>query len=986
MRHIFALAKGERLNKTGMSAIIKKKSHLESITMKYLPRYTPAFVILGLAVGLVLMPTAHAQQQSQEGLDFFERKIRPVLVQNCYSCHSVEAKKQKGGLYLDSREGLLEGGDIGPAIVPGKPKDSLLITAMRYTDPDLKMPPKNKLSDEVLADFEKWVAMGAPDPRSKNVKVVQKYPSIEEGRKFWAFQPFALSAVPQVKDATWARNDIDRFLLNKLEQKNLKPNPDASRAVLLRRLYFAIIGLPPTPEEIDAFVNDKSPQAIVNVVDRLLASPHFGERWGRHWLDVARFAESSGGGRTALFKDAWRYRDYVISSFNSDKAFTQFITEQIAGDLQNAKTPEERYWQLVATAFLLLGPTNFERQDKPILEMDVIDEQIDTIGKGFLGMTIGCARCHDHKFDPIPTKDYYALAGIFKSTKFIVHSNVSRFMERPLPAQTPQLELAVKKHEQTVASLKAQIKTLKSKNPNAGVVNEPLKGTPIAVKSLPGIVIDDSEARKVGAWKHSVFSGRYIGDGYLFDDRASKGEKTLTFHPEFTTDGNYEVRLAYIPSTNRADKVAVRIFHREGDDTVFVNQKLMPPIGNRWVSLGKYRFTKANQWFVMITTEGANGHVIADAVQFLPEELIKEPASVKTVPLPKLTGKLGNLAELETQLKQMEKNAPERQLAMAVDEGDKIADFHICIRGIVHNKGEIAPRGFLQVATRGSMPKLGTKESGRRELAAWIASADNPLTARVYVNRVWHHLFGSGLVRTVDNFGATGETPSHPELLDYLASRFVENDWSTKKLIREIVLSHAYQMASETNAEGVKTDPENRLLWRMNRLRLQVEPMRDTILSVSGQLDRTALGNTIKKGTGAERDYVFDDVRRSVYTPIFRNRLLEMFEVFDFPDPNMVLGKRNVSTVPTQALFMMNSPFIMNNAKQAAAVALKDDKQTDSEHIDAAYRKSLGRLPTQRERELALGYVTSVASPQRAVAWERFYQALFACVDFRYVD
>ncbi len=962
--------------------------------MKHLSRYTPAFILLGMIVILITMPTAQGQQK-QDGIEFFERKIRPVLVQNCYSCHSVEAKKQKGGLLLDSREGLLEGGDSGPSIVAGKPKESLLVKAMRYTDPDLKMPPKNKLPEEVLADFEKWIAMGAPDPRVKNAKVAKKYPSLEEGRKFWAFQPFAMPAIPQVKDSAWPRNDIDRFLLNKLEQNGLKPSRDVNRAVLLRRLYFAIIGLPPTPEELDAFINDKSPQAIVHVVDRLLASPHFGERWGRHWLDVARYAESSGGGRTTLFKDAWRYRDYVIQAYNTDKSFAQFITEQLAGDLQTAKTPEERYWQLVATAFLLLGPTNFERQDKPILEMDVIDEQIDTMGKGFLGMTIGCARCHDHKFDPIPTKDYYALAGIFKSTKFIVHSNVSRFMERPIPSMNAEMELAIAKHEQTVAALKAQIKSLKSKNPNAGVVTAPLKGTPIAAKSLPGIVIDDSEARKVGVWKHSVFTGRYINEGYLYDDRANKGEKTLTFQPEFMTDATYEVRLAYIPGPNRADKVAVRIFHREGDDTVHVNQKLMPPIDNRFISLGKYRFTKGNQWFVMLTTEGANGHVVADAVQFLPEELIKESAVVKSAPTPKVAEKSADLTDLETRLKKLEKSGPQRQMAMAVAEGDKIADFHVCIRGIVHNKGEIAPRGFLQVATRGSMPKLGTNESGRRELAAWIASADNPLTARVYVNRVWHHLFGSGLVRTVDNFGATGEKPSHPELLDYLAFRFASPagadgkgglGWSTKKLIREIVLSHAYQMASEANAEGVKADAENRLLWRMNRQRLEAEPLRDAILCASGQLDRTLLGNTIKKGTTAERDYVFDDVRRSVYTPIFRNRLLEMFEVFDFPDPNMALGKRNVSTVPTQALFMMNSPFVMAQAKLAAAAGLKDAKLTDAERIDLAYRKALGRLPTTRERELALAYVTAPPTAQRSAAWERFYQTLFACVDFRYVD
>ncbi|MBI2804814.1 MAG: DUF1553 domain-containing protein [Planctomycetes bacterium] len=969
-----------------------------------------AWTIVPLLLGLLyLVPSSPSQvqksgaQASPGDNDFFERKIRPVLAQHCYSCHSTEAKKQKGGLLLDTKKGLLDGGDNGPAIVPGHPEKSLLIKAIRHTDPDLKMPRKEKLSAQVIADFEKWVKLGAPDPRTLPTSPVRKRGDIDlaAGRKFWAFQPAKLLGIPKVTNANWARNDIDRFVLAKLEEKDLQPSRDADAGVLLRRLNYALIGLPPTVEELQQFTKawdaagaKQNRQAvIVAVVDRLLASPHFGERWGRHWLDVARFAESSGGGRTAIFRDAWRYRDYVINAYNTDKPFTQFIIEQLAGDLQNAKTPEERYWQLVATAFLLLGPTNFERQDKPILEMDVIDEMIDTLGKGFLGMTIGCARCHDHKFDPIPTRDYYALAGIFKSTKFIVHSNVSKWMERPLPAPSLELERAIAKHESALAALKRQIQIVKAKNP--GIVTNPIKGTPLDPKTLPGIVVDDTQARKVGNWKHSTFTGRYIGAGYLFDDRAMKGEKTLTFQPEFAKDGIYEVRLAYVPHSNRADKVQVRIFHREGDDTVRVNQRLMPPIDGRFVSLGRYRFTKGSQWFVMLSTDGANGHVVGDAVQFLPEALAdKEPAK----PGGKRSELLGSssLADLLARLKQLEKTAPKRPMAMAVAEGDKIADMHVCVRGIYHNRGATVSRGFLQVATApgANAPRLAKNESGRRQLASWIASADNPLTARVYVNRVWHHLFGAGLVRTVDNFGATGERPSHPELLDYLAVKFslphrpgaqaTGYGWSTKKLIRAIVLSHAFQITSEPNAAGLKADPENRLLWRMNRQRLEAEAIRDTILLVSGQLDRTQLGNTIRPGTTAERDYKFDDTRRSVYTPIFRNRLHELFEVFDFPDPNMVLGKRNVSTVPTQALYMLNSPFIMTQARHAATLTLKESI-TDKARIDLAYRKTLGRLPTPRESNLALAYV-SVRPDQRLAAWERFYQTLYACVDFRYVN
>ena len=529
-------------------------------------------LVLGLlaAVACVLAfagdhPSAKPHAAS-EGVDFFERKIRPVLVQRCYECHSAETKKRRGPVRryqggAARRRRHRAGGGAG---VSGEEfahqGDSLHRSGIAHAEEGKIVPGSRRRFREMDQDGR---ARSAHQSARSASDGKHKYPSVEEGRKFWAFVPPKMPPIPKVKDTAWPKNDIDRFLLTKLEEKGLKPSRDVDRPLLLRRLYFAIIGMPPTPQEIDAFVNDKSPEAIINVVDRLLASPHFGERWGRHWLDVARFAESSGGGRTALFRDAWRYRDYVIHAFNTDKPFTQFITEQLAGDLQNAKTPEERYWQLVATAFLLLGPTNFERQDKPLLEMDVIDEQIDTMGKGFLGMTIGCARCHDHKFDPIPTKDYYALAGIFKSTKFIVHSNVSKWMERPLPSQNPNIELTIKKHEAAVASLKKEIALVKAKNPKAGVVTEPIKGTPIAAKDLPGIVIDDAQARKVGAWKHSTFTGNYIGEGYLYDDRGMAGEKTLTFQPEFTESGIYEVRLAYIPHMNpRPDKVEVRIFHR----------------------------------------------------------------------------------------------------------------------------------------------------------------------------------------------------------------------------------------------------------------------------------------------------------------------------------------------------------------------------------------------------------------------------------------
>ncbi len=936
------------------------------------------------------------------GLDLFEKRVRPALAEHCYSCHSMTAKKTRGGLLLDSKEAVLKGGDSGPALVPHKPQESRILKALRYDDPELRMPPKGKLPDALIADFEKWIALGAPDPRVKTANTAsharkhgEEY--LEEGRKFWAFQPPRPASIPRVVDLSWPNNDIDRFVLAKLESKGLRPSRDAEPAVLLRRLYFVLIGLPPPPPEIDDFVKDcasAKPQAVLKVVDRLLASPHFGERWGRHWLDVARFAESSGGGRSLMFKDAWRYRDYVIRAFNSDKPFDQFIREQLAGDLLPAKTPEERYWQLIATAFLLLGPTNYEAQDKPVLEMDVIDEQIDTMGKAFLGMTIGCARCHDHKFDPIPTRDYYALAGIFKSTKFILHENVSKWMTQPLPVLDAKQEAEIRKYESQSADLKAQIKSAKAQLAKASGDGTPEKAMPIPVADLPGIVIDDAQAKIVGNWKHSTFTNYFVGKGYLYDDRAMKGEKTVTFQPEFTKSGMYEVRLSYVPHENRADKVAVHIFHTDGDNTVYVNQKKTPPIAGRWVSLGKFRFEEGSQWYVMVTTEGANGHVVADAVQFLSEADLS--AVEKNTPRLRLSDQRG-LPELEAELKRLEAQAPERPVAMAVADSDKIVDMHICLRGNFHNKGEVVPRGFLQVTTPlapslskggpGGVAPIGPNTSGRRELADWLASPHNPLTARVLANRVWHHLFGAGLVRTVDNFGRTGELPSHPELLDYLAVRFVQDGWSVKKLIREIVLSRTFQQTSEVfKTSEVSIDPENRLLWRYNRRRVDAESLRDGMLAVSGQLDPTVYGNNIKKGTTVERDYVFEDTRRSIYAPVFRNRLLELFEVFDFPDPNIVTGKRNVSTVPTQALYLMNSPFVLAQARHTAQwLFSRDAPRSDAERLDLLYRKALGRVPSEREQQLALHYLKSAGADPLA-AWETLCQSVFACLDFRYVN
>ena len=968
--------------------------------------------LTGLVLGL--LPAFAVAADEPTGIEFFEKKIRPILVQHCYECHSADAKALKAGLLLDSRDGWKQGGDSGPAIVPGKPQESLLIQALKYED-GMEMPPKGKLPDEVVADFVKWIEQGAPDPRKAPAKALARREiDIEAGKQFWCFKPIASPIPPGVKNVSWPSTDLDRFILAKQEAAGIRPVGDADRGTWLRRVSFDLIGLPPTPAEIDDFIADSSPDVREQVVNRLLASPHFGERWGRHWLDIARFAESSGGGRSMIFPEAWRYRDYAIRSFNDDKPFDRFVLEQLAGDLLPFDSPQQQAEQLVATALLALGPTNYEEQDKQALEFDVVDEQIDTLGKGLLGMTIGCARCHDHKFDPIPQRDYYALAGIFRSTHLLDHDNVSKWIERPLPTSAEQ-SAAVKQHEVAVTDLKKQIdsakaeeKRLASAKKNVAGEDDDSPGTPrgpIELKAFTGIVLDDSDAKKVGDWTNSQFSRHYIGDGYSHDGNKDKGQKTLTFTPTVPKAGVYEVRLAYNAGDSRATNVPIEILDLDGEHDLKINQRVAPPIDHRFVSLGKFRFDESGQWYVLISNEGTDGHVIVDALQLLPAESrepkaeSRQPKPVAAKPAPVKSADLKDLKDLEKQLKELNDRAPYRPMAMSLEEAKQLEDTNIRIRGNVHSKGDKVPRGFLQVASYGSPAQPAAKESGRRELSEWITSPTNPLTARVLSNRVWHHLFGVGLVRTVDNFGTTGETPSHPELLDHLATRLMNHGWSVKSLVREIVLSRTYGLTSQSEISNLKSqisaDPENRLLWRQNRRRLTAEAIRDAMLLTSDSLDRTMLGRTLRNpkqdGPNAnigEMTYVFDDSRRSVYTPILRNRLLELFEAFDFADPNLSIGRRNITTVPTQALYLMNSPFVMDESHDAARELLAQPDLTDKQRVESAYRTTLGRQPTTRERDIALRIVTpsaenTVPSP---IAWERLFQALFASVDFRYIE
>ncbi len=778
-------------------------------------------------VSQLAAPDGHAN----EGLELFEKWIRPTLIEKCITCHGPE--EQEGGLQLDLRAGWVAGGDSGTAIKVGQPDASLLIRAVRYEDASLEMPPDGKLPEQTIAAFEKWVRLGAPDPRNESATgLVEKNDgvSIEEGRKFWAFQPIERPPIPAVRNERWPANDIDRLVLARLEQEGLDPVPDSDSISLVRRLFFDLTGLPPTASDIEEFLVDPAGNygALVN---RLLDSPEFGERWGRHWLDVVRFAQSSGGGRTLLFPNAWRYRDYVIESFNRDLPYDKFLVEQIAGDLLPSRDVSEKQRRLIATAFLLLGPTNYELQDKTILEMDIVDEQLDTLGKAMLGMTIGCARCHDHKFDPIPTRDYYAMAGILKSTKAVRHENVSTWNKVSLP--------------------------------------------------LP----EDEEARVAA--------------------------------------GEAQVEQA------REDLGAARSAWRDAQRV-------------------KQRDDKSG-----------------DAIQRLKQ----------------------NVDRLAASLKQIETEAPRRPIAMAVDENEEPGDIPIAIRGVVHNRGPVVERGVLQVATLNGFGPIKESASGRLELANWIADANSPLTARVMANRVWHWLMGRGIVRTVDNFGSMGEEPSHPQLLDYLAAAFIADDWSMKKLIRRIVMSRTYQLSADGHVAESHPDPGNRLRWRMDRRRLEAEEIRDALLLISGELDTARGGPNIKAGTTIEYGYQFDDsLRRSVYLPVFRNTLPELFEVFDFADPNIQGGKRSVSTIAPQALLLMNHPFVIERARSAAARLLRNTEADRSTRLTTAYRAVLGRSPTVAERQACLQFLGGQSESEELQDWTMVYQTLFQSLDFRYLN
>jgi hypothetical protein len=771
-------------------------------------RFLPAAALVALVVSVrAPLRAADATPAISPGdLQFFESKIRPLLADKCYQCHSREADKVRGGLMLDTREAWLSGGNSGPAIEPGKPDASLVIQAVRYTDEDLQMPPESaggKLTDAQISDLTEWVRRGAPDPRTLVARGSSSaYGGV--GKAHWAFQPVKKPELPAVSDPTWCKTPVDNFVLAKLDANGMSPNTAADRSTLIRRVTFDLIGLPPNVRDVEAFVHDPDPQAYEKLVDRLLASRAYGEHWARYWLDVARYSDTKGepsrrpdANTDPRFPFAWTYRDYVIDAFNRDKPYNQFVLEQLAADkLPAAPAPKTKTGtpatvidrsNLAALGFLTLGPQFEGRID------DIIGDRIDVTSKAFLGLTVACARCHDHKFDPIPTKDYYSLYGVFANTV--------------VPDELPSLQTQIPKTAELLDYL-AKLEEVKKK-------------------------------------------------------REQVGADFVAFRRE-------------VARTRKPDPQARRELVRRQRQT---DQELADLDSTHPGS-----FPRAN--------------VLYDV-----------PRS---------------------------------------------RDYPVLLRGEVANKGEVVPRRFLEVLSPDPKKRPEWHEgSGRLQLAQAIVDPKNPLTARVLVNRVWQQLWGAGIVATPDDLGNQSAPPTHPELLDYLAARFIEDGWSIKNLQRLIVLSNAYQQSAANNPKYAELDPHNQLLWRFNLRRLDFEQMHDSLLSITGELDHTMGGRPVPITSS---DFA---KRRAIYTLVDRRNPPELLTQFDFPSPDVPSGRRYETIVPQQALFLMNSPMVVEAARKLVDRPAFAQLPKDEDRVTALYLAIYQRWPTAHEVALGLGFVSN---------------------------
>ncbi|MBK5294054.1 MAG: PSD1 domain-containing protein [Acidobacteriia bacterium] len=860
---------------------------------------------------------------------FFESKIRPLLATNCFACHTGSAL---GDLRLDSRAGILKGGKTGVVVVAGKPEESLLIQAVRRTHVRLKMPPVGALTQQEIALLEEWVRRGVPWPEAALPTIAATTTKISaEQRSFWSFQPVTNPTPPKVKNEAWIRTPVDRFVLARLEAKGLKPVPVASKRTWLRRVTLDLLGLPPTPEEMDAFLADATPKAQTKVVDRLLASPHYGERWARHWLDLARYSDGElAAGVDTPLANAWRYRDWVVDAFNNDLPYNQFVRAQIAADFLPSAGRESL---MPGLGFQALGRT--------------ADDQVDVSTKVFLGLTVGCAQCHDHKYDPIPTKDYYSLLGVFRGSKDF---------EFPLVSES-------------------EVKAYREKKKKLDAINEMLNDF-LAEQSKQ--VVDhlsrDTAQYLMAVWKNASaqegLDTETIGKWKTYLNVRDKDHPYLKSWYDLMAGNPTEEQVRAEAARYQQFVLELLEEAKEVEDKNYVafggKKGIKDEKTRQYTNIVALPVLKFYQW-----RELANGPYNIDG--------FRAPAGVYYYGPKELDRYLGGVAKQYVDRLRAEANAIEKDLPPmypflhTVSDTPKPADIHVALRGDNKSPGEIAPRRFLSVLCEGEATPF-QKGSGRGELAEAIASQANPLTARVMVNRIWQHHFGQGIVRSPSNFGQMGERPTHPELLDYLASRFVESGWSVKAIHREILLSSAYALSSQSNEANLEADPDNKLLWRHNmQYRLDMEALRDSVLAVSGQLDRK-FGGPASAMTEA-------NARRSLYLTVSRTRLDATMALFDFPDANASAEERPVTAGPLQGLYWLNSKFVAAQAK-ALEQRLAREAGTDTEkRIQRAYQLMYGRPPDAEELKLGVEYVAAGGN-----VWQQYLQALFGSGEFTSVN
>jgi len=887
---------------------------------------------------VVLLAAALPVAAQNGAAEFFEKKLRPVLAAKCQNCHG--AKMQMAGLNLSTGTG------VAPLVAAGDLASSRLYQALLYTE-KVKMPPSGKLPDAELAVFKSWIEQGAHWPVAAPVAAPT---AAAAAKRHWAFEPIAAPAPPKVKQEAWVRTPIDRFILAGLEAKALPPAAPTAKLALLRRVTFDLTGLPPTLQEIQAFNADQSAGAYDKVIERLLASPRYGERWGRHWLDVARFADSTGMDEDNLYPYAWRYRDFVVESFNNDTPFDRFIHQQLAGDLLPAASKAERARNLTATGFLALGPRALAQQDRLQEVYDIVDEQIDTVSKVFLGLTVSCARCHDHKFDPILTKDYYALASIFASTRQFRNygrpGSISFMHYEPLDADGyARYEL----HRRQMYAKQLEMEDALSED--LGRETAPLRQKVAESVHAAWQVIHRGATLDAAASTHGV-EHKHL-------EKWVKWWRTADLKPfaTATTATIAEVAAAYEKEYNAS--------------AVKWDQSL-------------------DGWRTRLAKEVAQDRTLPERPK---PNAAEHPFFVKTTfdggPMDAPESARVHLLRLEWEL--LKKTLPEEPgMVSAVADGPSI-DQRIFVRGNLHNPGEPVAKGFPVVLAGDRQPAI-TAGSGRLELARWLTSASNPLTARVFVNRVWLWHFGEALVRAPSNWGRNGEPPTNPALLDYLAQQFTASGWSLKDLHRQILRSNAYRMSTHASPAAREADPGNRLLSRFPRTRLSIEQIRDSFLVLDGSLD-TAMGGTLLANKGGKRQTVDADevTRRTMYLPVRRGSIPPLLATFDFGDATTPGEARARTNVAPQALFIRNSKFVMERALGLAKLLLNDAALTGAQRVERAFLMTLTRGPAPAEVDEALTYIAELekrlgqaAGPSHLTAWQSFCHTLMSANEFLY--